>query len=355
MMIRIRFFLRFAFWITIFATVLSAMVQLSVESLFAQQTQTAPLTTGAPQSPTAAPVSPSPQAAASQTPSSELANLESKVQPSVVWVTTFDSKGNLLRTHTGFFISADGKVATTARGIQGGVNGVVKMADGGIYNIGGILVSSKESDVAVLQADVKPQKLLRFLDLNKTSELSVGEKIAVIGSALAGNDGSAHEMTIAAEHGHDIELRGTTPASAAGSPVVDEAGSVVGVVTSAGDKTIARSSTALASLLSKVTSETRPRWLASAEGSPTPKPTPKPQIVYAPAPSFPPGMSQPGATGTGRFRLTFDPNGNVTNAQVVKSTGNPYFDQAAIKTLRQWKSAPSRGWDVTVPVTFRTR
>jgi len=44
-----------------------------------------------------------------------------------------------------------------------------------------------------------------------------------------------------------------------------------------------------------------------------------------------------------RFHLSFDASGNVTNVQVVKSTGNPYFDQAAIKTLQQWKSAPAKG------------
>jgi TonB family protein len=270
-------------------------------------------------------------------------------------VTAFDAKGNLLRTETGFFISADGRLATTERTVERGANAVAKTADGGIYNISGILVSSKELDVAVLQADVKPRKLLRFLELNRTGELPVGASVVVIGSALAGNDGSAREMTIAAEHGNDLELRGTTPASAAGSPVVDEAGTVVGVVTSAGEKTIARSSAALASLFSKVTSDTRPRWLASAEGSPTPKPTPKPRLLFAPAPAFPPGVSQGGVSGTGRFRLSFDPNGNVTNVQIVKSTGNPYFDQSAIKTFQQWKSAPSQGWQATVPVTFQTR
>jgi TonB family protein len=87
----------------------------------------------------------------------------------------------------------------------------------------------------------------------------------------------------------------------------------------------------------------------------TPVPTPKPRLVYAPAPAFPPGVSQAGVSGTGRFRLTFDSEGNVTNVQVVKSTGDPYFDQAAIKTLRQWKSAPGQEWAVTVPVTFRTK
>jgi TonB family protein len=322
--------------------------------LIAQQPPSTPAT--ATQSQTAAPsVSASPEAKAIQSQSSELANAESQVRPSVIWVTAFDAKGNLLRTETGFFISADGRLATTERTVERGANAVAKTADGGIYNISGILVSSKELDVAVLQADVKPRKLLRFLELNRTGELPVGASVVVIGSALAGNDGSAREMTIAAEHGNDLELRGTTPASAAGSPVVDEAGTVVGVVTSAGEKTIARSSAALASLFSKVTSDTRPRWLASAEGSPTPKPTPKPRLLFAPAPAFPPGVSQGGVSGTGRFRLSFDPNGNVTNVQIVKSTGNPYFDQSAIKTFQQWKSAPSQGWQATVPVTFQTR
>ena len=353
----IRLTVRYAFSIAVLVIAMHAptsTTELLGQSLLAQQPPSTPAT--ATQSQTAAPsVSASQEAKATQSPSSELANTESQVRPSVIWVTAFDAKGNLLRTETGFFISADGRLATTERAVESGANAVAKTADGGIYNISGILASSKELDVAVLQADVKPRKLLRFLELNKTGELSVGASVVVIGSALAGNDGSAREMTIAAQHGNDFELRGTTPASAAGSPVVDEAGAVVGVVTSAGEKTIARSSAALASLFSKVTSDTRPRWLASAEGSPTPKPTPKPRLVFAPAPAFPPGVSQGGVSGTGRFRLSFDPNGNVTNVQVIRSTGNPYFDQSAIKTFRQWKSAPGQGGSVTVPVTFQTR
>jgi len=70
---------------------MGAMVQISVESLFAQQSQTPPSTSAAAKSPTAAPVSPSTQANVTQTPPSALANLESKVQPSVIWVTTFDA------------------------------------------------------------------------------------------------------------------------------------------------------------------------------------------------------------------------------------------------------------------------
>src|SRR5712671_5693261 len=98
-----------------------------------------------------------------QTPSSELANVEAKVRPSVIWVSTFDSKGNLLRTESGFFISADGRFITTAHAVEGGVNAVAKTADGGIYNVDGVLTVSKSADLAVLKAEVKPTKLLRFL------------------------------------------------------------------------------------------------------------------------------------------------------------------------------------------------
>jgi len=346
---QVRLPFRYAFCIAFFVCALNSISRFVGEPLLAQQTQSAPITTTL-QSPTAARVSQSPQANASQT-----ANLETKVRPSVIWVTAFDPKGNLLRTETGFFISPDGRFVTTAHAIEGGVNAVAKTGDGGIYNVSGVLTVSKSADLAVLKADVKPQKLLRFLDLNKTGELPAGARVAVVGSALAGNEGSARETTITAQTSDRLEIPGATAASSVGSPVVNENGDVVGIVTSAGEKTIARPVAALDSVLSRVTADTEARWPQSAQMSPTPHATPKPRLLYAPAPSFPPGQSLPGQSGTGRFRLTFDEQGDVTDIQIVTSTGNPYFDQAAVKTLRQWKSAPSQGWQATVPVTFRTR
>jgi TonB family protein len=364
--IHVRSFLRYAFWITIFAAMGHATTQFLTQSVLAQQSQPPrpissatqppppPITTTT-QSPAAAAATQSPQATPGQTPSSELGNLEAKVRPSVIWVTTFDPKGNLLRTESGFFITADGRFVTTAHAIDGGVNAVAKTADGGIYDVSGVLTHSKSTDLAVLKAEVKPQKLLRFLDLNKTGELLVGGKVAVVGSALAGNEGTARQATIAGKSSDRLEIAGATAASSVGSPVVNENGDVVGIVTSAGEKTIARPVASLDAVLSRVTADTQARWPQTAQTTPTPHATPKPRLLYAPAPSFPPGQSLPGQSGTGRFRLTFDPQGNVTNIQMVASTGNPYFDQAAIKTLQQWKSAPSQGWQATVPVTFKTR
>jgi TonB family protein len=111
----------------------------------------------------------------------------------------------------------------------------------------------------------------------------------------------------------------------------------------------------LDSLLSQIASDSKARWPATAESTPSPRPTPKPRLVYAPAPAFPPGASLPGLSGTGRFRLSFDAQGNVTNIQLIQSTGNGLFDESAIRTLRQWKCSPGEGGVVTVPVTFRTQ
>jgi TonB family protein len=116
-------------------------------------------------------------------------------------------------------------------------------------------------------------------------------------------------------------------------------------------------------MLAQVKSSSPAHWGAAAEESATPSPTPtpkfvrNPRIIYNPAPRYPYEMrmfrSGPNS-GSGKFRVTFGPNGLVKNVQVVESTGQPIFDQAAIKTLQQWRSEPAgRDWTVLVPMTFQ--
>ena len=296
------------------------------------------------------------QAGDAQRPALDLSRLENSVQPAVFWITVFDSSGRLLRTETAFFISGDGRFVTTAHAIEGGTNAVAKMADSRIYNVNGVLAASTTLDLAVLQADVK---YVPFLTLSKNPNLETDRQVGVVGSGLAGSDGAPRDVTISIQQSDRLEITGPMSPNSIGAPVVSENGEVVGMVISAGEKATVRPSNAVGSLLSRIASDGRPRWpevaQAGATATPSPRPTPKPRLVYAPAPAFPTGMSRSGSSGTGRFRLTFDARGNVTNVQVAQSTGNPYFDSAAIQTLRQWKSSPSQGWSATVPVTFQTR
>ena len=346
--------LRYALWLAVFAAVECGRTSTSQVISGSPSPSMSRTITPARSPAVALSTTPSPEAKGNQSPSSDLAKLEATVRPSVIWVTAFDPKGNLLRTESGFFISADGRFVTTTHAIEGAVNAVAKTADGGIYNVTGVLGTSKPLELAVLQAEVKPRKLIRFLELNKSAELTVGGSVAVVGSALAGNEGTARETTISAQDSDRFEIAGATAGSSVGVPVVDDNGGVIGVVTLAGGKTMARPAIALESVLSRVAAGTQASW-PSAAASATPRATPKPRLVYAPAPAFPPMASLPGASGTGRFRLSFDAQGNVTNIQLVQSTGDRAFDESAIRTLRQWKCSPGQGWVVTVPVTFRTR
>ena len=344
--------LRYALWLAVFAAVGCGRTSTSQVVGQSPSPSMSPGMTPARSPNVVPPTIPPREAKTNQSPSSDLARLETRVRPAVIWVSVFDEKGNLLRTESGFFISPNGRLVTTAQAIEGGINAVAKTGDGGIHNVSGILAASKALDLAVLQADVKR---VTFVEPNKNSNLSPGAGVMVIGSALAGNEGSVRETTIASQDPERLEIAGASPQSSVGSPVLNTDGEVIGVVTSAGERTIARPSAALGSLLSRVADDTRPNWAATAETRATPRPTPKPRLIYAPAPAFPPRAAQPGLSGTGRFRLSFDAQGNVTNIQLIQSTGNRLFDEAAINTLRQWKCAPGQGWAVTVPVTFRTR
>ena len=324
-----------------------------------------------PDQPSSSPIIPSPTQQPSSSPSPsqpleikaqkaqslDLPKLANSVQPAVILVTVFDTSGKLLRSETGFFISDDGRFVTTAHAVDNGVNAVVKTNDGGIYNVAGILASSTTLDLAILKADVKRVPLLV---LSKNSKPEIGTRVGVIGSALAGSEGALWEGAIAARQpgsqGDRLEMAMPISASSAGSPVVNESGEVVGVVASAGEKTVTWSSAALASLQSQIAPDAPARWAKTSETSPSPRPTPKRRLVYAPQPEFPAeARNHSGISRSGRFRVSFDAHGNARNVQIIQSTGNGLLDQATIGALRQWKSTPGHEWFATVPITFQAR
>jgi TonB family protein len=323
-----------------------------------EQPVSSPAATSPAQQPTPSPSSIQPsEIKAEQVQSLNLPKLANSVRPAVILVTVFDSSGKLLRTETGFFTSEDGRFVTTAHAINNGMNAVAKTGDGGIYNVAGILSSSPSLDLAILKADVKR---VPFLTLSKNSKTEIGARVGVIGSTLAGSEGVPREGTIAAKQpesqGARLEIAMPMSASSAGSPVVDENAEIVGIVTSAGEKTVVWSSAALASLQSQIAPDATARWAKTSEASPSPRPSPKPRLVYAPQPEFPPeARTRSGISRSGRFRVSFDAHGNARNVQVIQSTGNGLLDQATIGALRQWKSTPGREWFATVPITFQDR
>ena len=287
----------------------------------------------------------------------DLKKLGESIGPAVILVTVFDPSGKLLRSGTGFFVSDVGRIITTWHTVEGALNGVAKTADGGIYNIAGILASSPTLDLAVLNAEVKK---VPFLVLSKTAKPELGMPVAVIGSALTGSAGAPFEGTISGKESEasedGLELTPAAPATALGAPVVDQNGEVLGIVAARNGKeetaSVVRPLSAVKSVVAQIGSSAMVRW----PGEPRPTPTPKPRLVSMPKPVYPSeARFHDGVARSGRYRVNFDANGNVKNIQILQSTGNEVLDRAAITGLQQWKAEPGREGFVTVPLTFQSR
>src|SRR5438477_4884735 len=132
-----------------------------------------PPTSGLLTTPTATPSAPPPSAAPSvsgtpsasvaqltatpltQTPPPEFQKVAQKAALTIIQITVFDAKGQLLRSGNGFFVSRDGLMATSWDIVADAAYGVAKSPDGKIRNVTGILASSKEAGLAILRAETK--------------------------------------------------------------------------------------------------------------------------------------------------------------------------------------------------------
>ncbi|WP_369600393.1 energy transducer TonB [Hahella sp. SMD15-11] len=76
-----------------------------------------------------------------------------------------------------------------------------------------------------------------------------------------------------------------------------------------------------------------------------------------PAPPYPYLARRMGWEGRVEIALRVDGQGNPLDARIVNSSGYPVLDQAALKTLKQWKLAPSPAGEetLTIGIEFRLR
>src|SRR5437899_223914 len=80
----------------------------------------------------------------------------------------------------------------------------------------------------------------------------------------------------------------------------------------------------------------------------------KAMAVYAPRPPYPYEARAHKVTGSGVCVVEVDtPTGNVTNASMVQSIGNPVLDDATVTAFRQWRFRPgTTAPKVRIPITF---
>jgi len=85
----------------------------------------------------------------------------------------------------------------------------------------------------------------------------------------------------------------------------------------------------------------------------------KPEPVLVPKPQYPELARRAGIEGTTVIKALVDIDGSVMNAKVLKSSGNPQLDEAAIIAARKSKFTPAKQRDkpvrvwVSIPFYFK--
>jgi len=153
---------------------------------------------------------------------------------SVVTVVTSDATGRPFEQGSGFIVTTDGKIVTNYHVIAGADSAMVKLADGGIYAVEGIVGADKGKDIAVLKLKASEREFAP-VHLGDSGQLRVGDEVVVIGSPL-GLEGtvstgiiSATKRTLPGFQMEVFQITAPTSVGSSGGALLNSKGEVVGV------------------------------------------------------------------------------------------------------------------------------
>lgn len=162
----------------------------------------------------------------------DLSAIVKEVQPSVIFIQTYDEKGEIIAQGSGFFVSEEGDVITNFHLVEGATNAAIKTATGKVYLVKKVVAEDKEGDLARLSVAI-PRKAVRPLPVS-SSLPQVGERIMMVSNPL----GLEQKVTVGVvsavrespEFGSVIQINIPLSGGSSGSPVVNMKGEAIGVV-----------------------------------------------------------------------------------------------------------------------------
>jgi serine protease Do len=152
-----------------------------------------------------------------------------KAKPAVVEVVAADRAGVKKSQGTGFFVSPNGLLVTNRHVIEGAGSITAMTNNGAIFLFEGVVAEPPGLDLAVLKFHATD---VPFLNLGESTTAVEGQKVIVIGNPT-GHMGTVSDGIISAFRENRYWIQITAPIShgSSGSPVLDEAGRVIGVAT----------------------------------------------------------------------------------------------------------------------------
>jgi len=163
-----------------------------------------------------------------------LPELVRRVKPSVVSVITYNAKGEVHVTGSGFFVRPD-RVVTNLHVVEGAHRVEIRTFDGKgkTYAVAGLLDADEEGDLALLSVPASAERA-RSLETSAAAP-EEGEHVFVIGNPLrlegSVSDGIVSAVREVPSLGRIIQITAPISHGNSGSPVFNMKGQVVGVVT----------------------------------------------------------------------------------------------------------------------------
>lgn len=167
-----------------------------------------------------------------ETPPTELkrSDILDRAKTAVVIVVPYDAAGKKLNTGTGFVISEDGLVATAWHVIAGAAKVKAMRQNGAALVADGVVAWDVVQDYAILKVSGKK---LPYLDLGDSDALTPGQKVIAVGKIVGIEqlvvDGTISAMRTPPSAPKLMQITAKVQPRAAGGPVLNMAGEVIGV------------------------------------------------------------------------------------------------------------------------------
>ncbi len=167
-------------------------------------------------------------------PQDALPQLIRRVKPSVVSVITYNARGEVAVTGSGFFIRP-GEVVTNLHVVEGAQRVEIRTFDGKgkTYAVEGLKSIDEDGDLALMSVEM-PAERSRILEVTGAAP-EEGERIFVIGNPLrlegSISDGIVSAVREVPSLGRIIQITAPISHGNSGSPVFNMRGQVIGIVT----------------------------------------------------------------------------------------------------------------------------
>ena len=162
-----------------------------------------------------------------------LPSLITKIQPSVVTITIYDSSGDSIGQGSGFFVSEAGDLVTNHHVVEGASRIEIRTSDGKFYSVKKVVAVQETADLVRLSVSIPRSAVKPIIVSRRLPE--VGQRVIVIGSPLGlyqtVSDGIVSAVRDVSGFGKIIQITAPISSGSSGSPVVNMKGEVIGVAT----------------------------------------------------------------------------------------------------------------------------